>query len=180
MASTLTSGSYVLAAAVRLVWDGGTFNTNETATSSNRPDTGETGWLTLPYCDQLEMSIKKEFKETFAPVTGHRVRTAVHHTQSSVEFKGTFKHVDCRMLQMAFGAATIDGTDDTFSPFSATSDKMAWVEFKLYDSTNTLIGTHIVWCRVSVVDSITMGENEIQATLSMPVIYNTLNDTDLL
>lgn len=179
MASTFASGSYVMAASIRIVPDGGTFNTSETASSSNRPDTGETGWTSLPYCDKLEIQNEKEFRDVKAPVgPGFRVRIARHHVASQRTFKGTFKVVDMRMIQCLFGAATIDGTDDTFVPGAATADKMAWVNLKIYDSDNTLQGELIVWCRVAVVDTVTLDDNEVNVTLEMAEVYNSANDVD--
>lgn len=175
MATTFASGSYVFGNTVRLVFDGGTYNTSSTASSSSKPETAHTGWLTIPSCESVEYQHKKETREAFSPTTGHRVRTAVHHVQSSRTVKCVFNNLDMRLLQMAFGRNGADGTDEAFQPTEGV-DKMAWVEIKSYTADNVLQFTYTAWCRVSVQDSQLLDDNIVKTTLVFEEVYNSLNE----
>ena len=177
MSATMASGSYVFGAVVRLMLDGtthGASGTGATASSSVQPLTTDTPWITLPSCDKLEMTIEKEFRDVNTVNSGHRVRSARHHVSTKRTLKGTFNNIDVRILQLAFGMASPDGTDESFTVGGGT-DKMAWVEAKMYDSTNTLQFTYTAWCRVAVVDSLTFDDNVVNVSIEFAEVHNSLN-----
>jgi hypothetical protein len=87
------------------------------------------------------------------------------------------QEVQLFLMQHLFGHDIPDGTTSSFQSNNDAKRK-GWAEIKQYDHKNNAWVTHTFWTHFTVTGSTEFGDNHVQVTVDLPVIYSALNLTE--